>query len=223
VKKTKKRMLLIVLSVIFMIGIILVTATIFTGMQINTPTKGVPISQYDSPRSALLVIDVQKDTTSNTAYGDTAEFVEKVNQAIAFAQANGMDVLYVKNEYGYNPIVLLLSMGKYREGTTGAELDNRLQVVNDNVFSKSIGDSFSSKAFEDYLISKNIDTLYIIGADAVACVYSTAQGGVNRHYNVTIIKDAIITVNDDIMNQMLEQYASYGINVVDLAQFSELM
>jgi nicotinamidase-related amidase len=168
------------------------------------------------------VIDVQKDTTSNAMYGDTTEFVEKVNQAIVFAQANDMDVLYVKNEYGNNPIVWLLSMGRYREGTGGIELDSRLQVVSDNVFSKSVGDSFSSKDFEEYLVSNNIDTLYIVGADAAACVYSTAQGGMNRHYNVSIIKDAVITVNANMLTQMLTQYASDGINIIDLAQFQEL-
>ena len=129
----------------------------------------------------------------------------------------------MKNEYGNNPIVRLLSMGRYRKGTNGAELDNRLQVVNENVFSKSIGDSFSSKDFEEYLILKEIDTLYIVGADASACIYSTARSGINKRYNVNIMKDAIITVNEKAMNQMLTKYASDNINIIDLVQFRELV
>jgi len=216
-----KRKLLLILFVILGVGAILTTALVLTGLHLNTPTKGATINSYENPRAALLVIDVQKDTTSNTAYGDTTEFVEKINQAITFAQTNDIDVLYIKNEYGNNPIIWLLSRGKYREGTDGAELDSRLLVVNDNVFSKSIGDSFSSKTFEEHLISKNIDTLYIVGADAAACVYNTAQGGMNRNYNVNIIKDAIITINTDTLNQMLTQYTSESINLIELTQLQK--
>jgi nicotinamidase-related amidase len=109
-------------------------------------------------------------------------------------------------------------MGRYKKDTIGAEFDSRLQIVNENVFSKSIGDSFSSKDFEEYLIANEIDTLYIVGADAAACVYRTAEGGMNRQYHVNIIKDAIITVNDSAMTQMLTQYDSDGIGVIDFAK-----
>jgi len=64
-----------------------------------------------------------------------------------------------------------------------------------------------------------VDTLYIIGADASACIYSTARGGLNRDYNVNIIKDSIITRNDEIMAQMLNQYEKDGITVIDLTVF----
>jgi len=72
------------------------------------------------------------------------------------------------------------------------------------------------------LISKNIDTLYIIGADAAGCIYSTARGGLNRNYTVNIVKDSIITRSEDIMDQMLNQYNKDGIAVIDLTKFDEL-
>ena len=216
--------MMIALFAILGIVVILIATAVLTSLYINAPTKGTPIDQYENPRAALLVIDVQNDTTGTTGfYGDTTEFVANVNQAISFAHEKEMEILYVKNEYGNNPIVSLLSMGKYRKGTNGAELDNRLQVVNENVFSKSIGDSFSSKDFEEYLISKEIDTLYIVGADASACIYSTARGGTNRHYNVNVIKEAIITINEKTMTQMLTKYASDDIKVIDLLQFQEIV
>lgn len=203
--------------------LIIGTAFVMISLYVAAPTKGNIIARYENPKSALLVIDVQNDTTTNTGfYGDTAGFVEKVNQAITFAEESGMEILYVKNVTGKNPIVLVLSRGRYRSGSEGVELDSYLQVVNGNVFTKSVGDSFSSKEFEDYLVSKHVNTLYIVGADATACVYSTAKGGLNRNYNVSIIKDAIITINDKAMKQMLEQYEKDGIGVIDLERFQEL-
>lgn len=221
--KKKRKWLRILLPIVGVI-VIFTAAVLLTSFYVANPTKGTPIARYDNPKSALLVIDVQNDTTSNKSfYGDTTEFVENVNQAIALAEQGGMEILYVKNINGSNPIVLLLSLGRYRKGTAGVELDGRLQLVNENTFSKSIGDSFSSKEFEEYLISKSVDTLYIVGADASACVYSTARGGTNRGYNVNVVEDAVISISDSIKKQMLQQYAADGVEVINLAQFEEVV
>jgi nicotinamidase-related amidase len=206
------------------IGIVVVLAAIviLTSLYIAKPTNGEPIAQYNNPKSALLVIDVQNDTTSNSNYyGDTTNFVAKVNQAISSAQKQGMEIIYIKNEYGNNPFVSLIAMGKHKKDSAGADLDHRLQVVNNHIFSKSIGDSFASPAFEKYLISKDIKNLYLVGADAAACIYSTAQGGLNRNYIVNVIKDSIITVNDKTMAEMIQKYEKDGIGIVDLISFNK--
>jgi len=219
-KKRSKKM--VVLFSIIGFVVICVATVVSTSLYIANPTKGVAITRSNDPKSALLVIDVQNDITGNTGvYKNTAEFVERVNHTISIAEEHGMEILYVKNVYGNNPIITLLSGGRFKKGTDGAEFDSNLYVVNSNVFVKSIGDSFSSIAFDEYLISRNVDTLYIIGADAAGCVYNTARGGLNRNYNVSIIKDSIITRNDDIMAQMLSQYEKDGIAVIDLTKFDE--
>lgn len=221
--KMKKRIWLRVLLIAIGIIIIFTLVIILTSLSVAKPTKGEAIVSYDNPKSALLVIDVQNDTTSNTSYyGNTTSFVESVNQAITYAENNGMEILYVKNITSGNPIIQLLSQGKYRKGTNGVELDSNLYLVNDHIFEKSIGDSFSSNDFEEYLAAKEVDTLYIVGADAAGCVYSTAGGGLNRAYNVNIIKDAIITVNNKTMAQMLVQYEKDGIKIIDLVEFQEI-
>ena len=220
--KKKRRWLVILLSIV---GLLLafLAAIVITSHYISTPTTGAAIGPYVEHKSALLVVGVQKDTTSNTAfYGDTTDFVEKVNRAVTLAQDAEMETLYIRNEYGNNPLVLLLSLGRYRRGTVGVDFDGRLRVINRRLFSKSVADSFSDGAFEDYLLGREIDTLYIVGADAAACVHKTALGGVNRGYCVTILKDAVITINDATMVEMLRQYEKDGIEVMDLDGFAEM-
>lgn len=218
-KKNRKwlKIILPILSVIMLIAIIF-GITIFS---LTSPTKGNVISKYAEPKAALLVIDMQKDTTSNTdLYGNTTSFVNNVNKTIETAQRKNMEIVYIKQEYKANPITALISMGKYKHGTKGAELTDELQVVNKNIFTKNVSDAFSVKEFENYLITKQVNTIYIVGADATACVYKTALGGVNRKYNVQIIKDSIITVNSDAMEQMLKKYEADGISTVNLEQFN---
>ena len=212
----------IIFSVVGVV-IICIATVVLTSLYISNPTKGAVIARSAGSKSALLVVDVQNDITGNTGvYRNTDEFIKSVNQAISFAEENGMEILYVKNEYGNNPVTLLLSGGRFKKDTEGAAFDSDLYVANENVFTKSIGDSFSSKALNEYLISHDVDTLYIVGADAAACIYSTARGGLNRNYNVCIIKDAVITGSDDIFNQMLDRYEKNGIVVIDMHDFKEL-
>lgn len=202
---------------------VLIACYIITGLYVTLPTKGKIITGYVNPKSALLVIDVQNDITKSKAYPKASEFVECVNQAIEIAKENGMEILYVKNVYGSNPIVMLLSGGKGRKGTEGVEFDSRLKIVHHNVFSKSIGDSFSSIELEKYLIAQKVDSLYIAGADAAGCVLRTAQGGKNRGYSVTIVRDAVITaVKDAKMKQVEKLYQKGGIKTITLRELGEV-
>ncbi len=219
-EKGRKKMAII----LTIVGIVVVVAAVFllTSLYINLPTKGDTIAEYSSPKQALLVIDVQNDITNSQSYSGTSEFVDNVNHAITLAQKSGMEILYIRNEYGNNPIISLLSGGTFKKGTEGAAFDSRLHVDNENIFTKSVGDSFSVLEFEQHLIAHEVDTLYIVGGDAAACVYSTAKGGINRNYDVTVIDDAIITrdiMGDTAMEKLREQYAKDGIQTIGLNNF----
>ncbi len=183
----------------------------------NTPTKGARIAGYANPRSALLVIDLQNDITRSKLYGDTSAFVESVNRAIAFAGENAMEILYIRTEYK-NPVMALLAGGRFKPGAAGARFDERLHIVNRNIFAKSIGDGFSNAELEKTLIAQEIDTLYIIGADAAGCVLKTAQGGRNRGYHVTIVRDAVISaLRGRRMQQVEGAYEKSRIQTLSLA------
>jgi nicotinamidase-related amidase len=220
--KIKNRKALKIFLSIF--GVILIVIAIFSirVLSLTTPTNGDPISEYSSPKSALLVIDMQNDTTGNNSfYGDTTDFIAKVNQSIDIAKKNSMEIVYIKQEYKNNPLDLLISSGKYRAGTEGVQLDSRLQVASENIFTKVKSDAFSSKNLENYLVSKQIDTIYIVGADATACVYKTALGGINRKYKVFVVEDSIISLNSEIIKKMLNKYTSDGIGVISLEEFDK--
>jgi nicotinamidase-related amidase len=220
-KIKNKKALKMFLSIL---GFILIVTIIFLirVLSLTTPTSGNAIGEYSVPKSALFVIDMQNDTTGKDSfYGDTTEFIGKVNQSVDIAKKKSMEIIYIKQEYKNNPLDLLISSGKYKAGTEGVQLDRRLQVANENIFTKVKSDAFSSKNLENYLVSKQIDTIYIVGADATACVYKTALGGINRKYKVLVIEDSIISLNNEIIKEMLSKYSSDGIDVTNLKQFDK--
>ncbi|WP_276752752.1 isochorismatase family protein [Treponema succinifaciens] len=76
--------------------------------------------------SALVVIDLQNDITKNYM-----EIIARVNQAIDWAVAGGMHVVYIQNHN--------LSAGTrtFKPGTHGAELVPEMKIASDHIFTKT--------------------------------------------------------------------------------------
>lgn len=153
-------------------------------------------------------------------YSNTNKLMENINSSIKYADDNGIEIIYVKQEYS-NILDLIISGGRYKTNTQGLKLSDQLLIKSDNKFSKLRADAFSQKSFEHYLSENNINTLYIVGADASACVFKTSLGGVNRDYHVVILKDCIFSANDKLLNKMLQQYEKVGITVEELNEFQQ--
>ena len=75
---------------------------------------------------ALVVIDLQNDITKNYK-----KIIGQVNEAIDWAVANEMHIIYIKH---YN---LSEKTRTFKPESKGAELVPELKVVTDNVFEKS--------------------------------------------------------------------------------------
>ena len=75
---------------------------------------------------ALVVIDLQNDITKNYK-----EIIETTNQAIDWAAANNMNVVYIRHHN--------LSAGTrtFKPDTRGAEFVPELKIVSDHIFTKT--------------------------------------------------------------------------------------
>lgn len=181
-------------------------------------TSGETVSSKSDPKSALLVLDVQNDTLAVKEYTKKDVLVERINTAIGFAKENEMEIIYTKQVFS-NPLDKLLSGGLYVENREGSELSQEIELLSPHVYTKERTDAFSNKAFEKYLLEQKITTIYIIGADASACVYKTALGGINRNYDIIIIEDCIFSISDKLYNKAIKDYESNGIQVSNLKEF----
>jgi len=185
---------------------------------LSTPTKGSSIGTYNAPKEALLVIDIQKDTTKLPQYKHTDELLTNINTAITQAERSGMDIIYIRQEFT-NPLDLILSSGQYKAGSPGANFSEELNLASDHIFTKLRSDTFSNSDFSQYLIDHEIDTLYLVGADASACVYKTALGAVDRGYETIILEDCIFSFSAKMRTKMLNQYEKDQIQTISLDSF----
>jgi len=156
-------------------------------------------------KKALVVIDIQNDITKNYK-----EIIENINRAIDWAVEHEIHVVYIKHNN--------LSDGTrtFKPDTHGAELVPDMNVVSENIYTKSKGNALTSEAFADFVAKNEITDFYIAGADAIACVKSTCFNMRKSGYEVTVLSDCITSYDKRKIDEMLQYYESKGCNIIAL-------
>ena len=154
---------------------------------------------------ALVVIDIQNDITKNYK-----EIIGNVNSAIDWAVANNIHVVYIKHNN--------LSAGTrtFKPNTYGEKLVADMNIVSENIFTKTKGNALTSEEFADYITKNAIKEFYIAGADAVACVKSTCYNMSKEGYIVHVLSDCITSYDKRKIDEMLQYYATKGCSIEKL-------
>ena len=181
------------------------------------PSKGPKIGTYTSPRTALLVIDLQEDYTGPQAkqhYRDADKIISATNELIVEAQAKGMLVIFIENTFA-NPILKVLVGGLNAPGAPGTEMDRRLvRIAGTRTFVKKNSDAFSTPDLETFLRDNQVNHVLITGLDGVACVDATARGALNRGYEVTMFPKAIAIHGKRPMEKLVQGWREAGATVI---------
>lgn len=148
---------------------------------------------------ALVVIDIQNDITKNYK-----QIIDNINKAVDWAVKSDMHVVYIKHNN--------LSEGTrtFKPNTKGEELVAELNVVNDNIFTKSKGNALTCEAFALFIKQNLIKEFFITGADATACVKSTCYNMTKAGYTVHVISDCITSYDKRKLDEMFCYYKSKG-------------
>lgn len=179
-------------------------------------TKGPRIGTYATPRTALLVVDVQEDYTGPKAkqpYPDADRILAAANAMITKAEAQGDLVIFIENVMD-NPFLKLLTGGLNAPGQPGTAMDHRLlQAPGIRTFTKRASDAFANAEFEDYLRSSQVDHVIITGLDGRVCVDATARGALNRGYKVTMFTPGISIRNSGSLDKLAQRWREAGAEV----------
>lgn len=183
------------------------------------------MNKNNSGNKALLVIDIQEDATGKTAskpYENSKELIDNVNSVINNSEKKGITVIYIKHEIISNFLNGIMMRNKFIKGTPGSEIDSRIKIINNYIFSKDKGDALSNLELDGFLKRNNINELFMVGLDAAACVYKTSIGAISRGYKTVVLKDAIVTSNMGEMPKILDKYKKRGILLTSIAEFKEI-
>lgn len=199
--------------------IVIVVSFIKSSQEVS---MGTPIPDYLEKNSALLVIDIQEATTGSVTteheyQNKASSLFFAVNNVIDSCELKNIPIIYIKNEITH-PVINFLD-NSMKKGSVGTQLDDRLTIASDFIFSKEKQDAFSNPDLDKLLSQLKISTLYITGLDAGFCVRSTCLAAINRNYKIVLIDDAIISESEDLKNKSFEELESKGANIVDSDSF----
>ena len=180
----------------------------------------IKIDNYDNPQKALLVIDMQIDYIDENGKfpiqkNQINNLIETINNITADFNDNDYQIIYMRNIFRRNDIKNIFRNFAVIEGTTGAEIDPRINIVSDNIFDKYTPNAFSNKRFENFLIENQINELYVCGVMADECVYETALGAFDRNYIVNYISNAVGSSSAGNIENAIEKLRKKGINIIE--------
>lgn len=142
-------------------------------------------------KKALIVIDLQNDylwdKRKRMFTYDTDKLIGNVNRAIAEYKEKGYDIIYIKHILPK----ILWGAGFSIKGTEGAELYGGLDIVSDLCFEKNRSDTYTAKAFREYMLKQNYSGVAICGLDECGCVGATAKGAVKTGIEVVMLQNCI--------------------------------
>jgi nicotinamidase-related amidase len=204
-------------------------------IMLTQATQGARIVEYKNPQKALLVIDIQEDTTGTMAlplspYKDKAEYIARLNKVIEDASRKNILIVYVKQEFDGlwgKTLSWAVLCGLDIKGQPGTKVDKRIAMLSNYKFSKPQGDSFANPKLNEFLTGQRVNELYIAGLDPEFCIYATARGALNRGYKVNVITDAILSWRDTICiwpknknEGIFKKYRQDGIKVISGRELS---
>ena len=153
------------------------------------------VANYNNPQKALVVMDMQLDFLGENAKlpieNQVEDLIKTVNDIIEDFNGKGYEIIYIRSVFSKNDIANSFRNKAAIAGTTGIEIDPRINIVSENIFDKKRSSAFSNKDFENYLMKNQINELYIIGLMVEGCVYKTAISGLDRKYTVNFIENAV--------------------------------
>jgi nicotinamidase/pyrazinamidase len=218
-----KKIIIVTASILALSILILVVNYIVVDKLQSQISEGKPIRQKEAKKEAVLVIDIQegitgKSSTSGVFVEQSEELIDIVNRLVDSSARLNIPVIFIKNEIS-NPLINILN-NSLAKGSPGAELDSRLRVGSAYILNKDKGDAFSNPLLDSILISRDINKLVFTGLDLAHCVNSTILAAVNRHYDICLISDALISqYPDSIKQDMLEKFRQRGFEITSSNEY----
>lgn len=158
----------------------------------------------------LLVVDVQGEfITARFQDSIVEDFITSINSLIE--QTDPAKVIYVKA----GAKALNIGTGGIRvEAYPGPELDSRLKMVNNQIYVKWKGSSFSSGKLMEFLNKQNARKILVTGLMAEKCVYDTVLDGKKRGYEILVLPDAILGESPKSKQKILRKMEKNGVRIL---------
>jgi nicotinamidase-related amidase len=189
---------------IFIYLAMIITFVIISG---SSFAQGQP-EQKTQIKPALLVIDIQNGYLSGMAQREKEQAMLNINYYIQLFRANGYPVIRI---YHYSK-----QFGPQQDSEQFEFPSSVLIKPDDPKVIKTYADAFNKTDLDKVLKEKGVNTVFLCGLSAVGCVLATWIGAQNNDYKAFIVKDAIMSHNEDYTNNVEAMFDAVGPDVITL-------
>lgn len=138
-------------------------------------------SLADRPRTALLIIDVQKGVVAQAHERDAV--VANIGAVLERARAAGVPVVWIQHED--------------EQLVNGSEaweyVDDLVRDAAEPLVPKRYADAFEDTDLEAQLAERGVGRVVVVGAQTDECIRGTLHGALVRGYDATLVADAHTT------------------------------
>ena len=152
----------------------------------------------------LMVVDVQNALIMEHPYNEQ-RVIENIKKLILTARNNNKEVLYVRHDDGKGT--------ELEQGTDGWQIYDEISPnAGELIFEKQYNSAFHKTGLREYLESKDIDTIILVGLQTEYCIDATCKSAFDYGYKI-IIPEATNTTYDNeyLSGEKLYEFYNYKI------------
>lgn len=155
-------------------------------------------------KSVLMVVDVQTGLIKKHPYNEQ-KVIDNIKELISIARDNEKEVLYIRHDDGKGE--------ELEYGTDGWQIyadvaPNKSELI----FEKQYNSAFYKTELREYLESKEIDTIILVGLQTEYCIDATCKSAFDYGYKVIIPEETNTTFNNDYLSgDKLYEFYNYKI------------
>jgi nicotinamidase-related amidase len=150
-------------------------------------------------KPALLVIDTQNAFMPHMDAKDVKRATEVINYAIGLFRANGFPVVRVYHTTpGQGP----------EPGSEPFQFPESLAIEDDDPkVIKNFSNAFKKTELDALLRERSVNTVFVTGLSAVACVLASYHGALDNDYEAFMVKDGLIS-HDATLTRHVQEITS---------------
>lgn len=154
--------------------------------------------------NVLLVVDVQTALIEEHPYNEQ-KVINNIKRLITVARDNKIEVLYVRHDDGKG--------GDLEYGTNGWQIYDKVAPNNnEKVFDKQYNSAFLKTGLKEYLDSKKINAIILVGLQTEYCIDTTCKSAFEYGYKIIIPKETNTTFDNKYLSgERLYEFYNYKI------------
>lgn len=147
----------------------------------------------------LLIVDMQTGLIKKHPYNELT-VIHNIKELQDSCRKHNIEVIHVRHDDGYN--------GLLEKNTSNWQIYKELLPINgEKIFDKEYNSAFKNTGLKEYLDTKKITTIILVGMQSEFCIDATCRIAYEYDYKVIIPSETTTTFfNDFLSGQEASQY-----------------